>query len=70
MTRLVRLRLFRTFRLWKSFKVWRRNITNRKTSHCREVLGEQLFILNPVFRSVGAGCREKGAWGEEKKTGN
>jgi hypothetical protein len=33
-------------------QVWRRGVIARKTSHAREVLTKQSFLLNPVFRAA------------------
>ncbi|KAK9815239.1 hypothetical protein WJX72_000483 [[Myrmecia] bisecta] len=51
-TRLVRLPLFRQFRLWKCFALWKRAVRVRKTKDCKITLERTLFLLNPTFRQT------------------
>ncbi|RXN25582.1 dynein heavy chain axonemal [Labeo rohita] len=48
--KLLRIPVFALFRKWKAFRVWRANVCYKKTSKCRRLLQENLFILNESLR--------------------
>ena len=44
-----RLTFFTKFRKWKTLKMWRKNVTRHKTTICKKLLEEKLFLLHPVL---------------------
>jgi hypothetical protein len=47
--KMVRLKVFKLYRLHKSFQVWRRTIKWEKFKKAREDLSENLFLVTPVL---------------------
>ena len=45
---LVKIPTFSKFRIWKAFAVWRKNVRTKKISKCKNLLKENLFIVNDV----------------------
>ena len=44
-----RLTFFTKFRKWKTLKMWKTNVTRHKTTVCKKILEEKLFLLHPVL---------------------
>ncbi len=47
---LIKINVFRKYRLWKTFKVWRDQVRYNKISHCKRLLEKNLFTLNSTFQ--------------------
>ena len=49
-TKIMEVPFFRKFRMWKTFFFWKKFIRRQKSNSCRDLLQENLYILNPVLR--------------------
>jgi len=44
-----KLIFFTKFRKWKTLKMWKKNVTKHKTSVCKKLLEDKLFLIHPVL---------------------
>ena len=48
--KLMKMKTFSKFRIWKAFYNWRTNVRRNKTAKIKQILTEDLYILNPSLR--------------------
>uniref|UniRef100_A0A336LHG4 CSON012522 protein n=1 Tax=Culicoides sonorensis TaxID=179676 RepID=A0A336LHG4_CULSO len=58
-TKLMKINIFKKYRLWKSFKVWLKSIQRRKFNNARQFIAENLFIVTPALGSALLEIRTK-----------
>jgi len=49
---IIRIPIFKQYRVWKPYKVWRDSVRYGKMNKCRKVLNKNLFWLNPAFQAA------------------
>lgn len=47
---IIKLDVFRQYKLWKGFATWKKRVRQKKTRQFKQKLERNLFILNPVFQ--------------------
>ncbi|CAF1159117.1 unnamed protein product, partial [Didymodactylos carnosus] len=57
-TRLIRIKVFSTFRMWKAFHVWYKNMRKKKVTQASKALVDNLFLLQEALRPALLNIRE------------